>query len=134
MAWPRLLLALSAGLLLACGAATLIPERPEERSHGIAVQRSLNLRSAALTYRLGAVERDEQDGVRVDFTLQNGSSRDIEQGLLRVILYGTDGRLISARLPFAGLPRARSRFMSARFGAVPFRVQDFGLEVIFVVP
>lgn len=134
MTTRKLFRALSFGLALGCGGATLIPELPDDRGRGTAVQRSQNLRSAALTYRLGQVERDDRDGVRVDFTLQNGSSRDIDQGLLRVILHGPEGEVITARLPFVGLPRGKSRFMTARFGEVPFRVQDFGLEVIFVIP
>jgi len=87
----------------------------------------------SLTYRLGQIER-QGEAIRMDFTLQNGSSRDIEQGLLRVILMGSRGRELTARLPFIGLSRGQSRSMSARFDRVEFSVLDVGLEVIFTLP
>ena len=119
--------------LAGCGTSALIPEKPEDRGAGTPISRSPHMRTGSLTYRLGQLARTEE-GVRIDFTLQNGSSRQIEQGLLRVIVIGPDGRELSARLPFVGLRAGQSRVLVARFGEVPFRVQDFVLEVIFVVP
>lgn len=118
---------------LGCGTAFLPVESIEERGPGTPLSRSQNQRSGELTWRLGDVERVGET-LRIDFTLTNGTSRDLEHGLLRVILYGPDGEQLSARLPFAGFPRGRSQIMSARFAAVPFRVADLGLELIYVTP
>lgn len=130
---PILLLSLLAALALpGCRGAVLV-ETPEQRGPGTPLTRSSHPRMGSLTYRLGQVQRQE-DGVRVDLTLQNGSSRDIEQGVLRVILMGGEGRELTARLPFVGLARGQARAMSARFEQVDFPVVDVGLEVIFVLP
>ncbi len=119
---------------LGCAAATLTPELPEERTAGLRLPRAQHLRAGSLTYRLGQIQRGPDGELRIDFRLQNGSSRDIEQGLLRVVAYGDEGRMVSGRLPFGALRRGQSRGMSARFSAVPFRLVDVGLEVIFVLP
>ncbi len=131
---PGALAALGAAALLALSCSGTLPlEAPEERGPGTPLARSAHLRSASLTWRLGEVERTG-DGIRVDFTLQNGSSRDIDQGLLRILLHGPGGELVSARLPFVGLARGKSRPMAAHFPPVPFRIQDMALELIFAVP
>ncbi len=121
------------GLLPSCGVATLPYETLEERGHGTPLTRSSHPRSGELTWRPGDVERVGEE-LRIDLTLTNGSSRDLEQGMLRVILYGPGGEQRSGRLPFGGISRGRTRHVSARFASVPFRVADLGLELIFVVP
>ncbi len=135
-AGPPLPILLGAALLLAalpgCQGSVLV-ETPEQRGPGTPLTRVSHPRMGSLTYRLGQVER-QGEAVRVDLTLQNGSSRDIEQGLLRVILMGSAGREMTARLPFVGLARGQARSMSARFAEVDFPVVDVGLEVIFVLP
>lgn len=118
----------------ACGTASVPIETPEERERGIPIGRAEHQRIGELTWRVGAVEREGEHGLRVDFYLTNGTSRSLEQGLLRIILYGPDGQQLSGRLPFVGISSGRSRLLSARFAAVPFRVADLGIEVIFVVP
>ncbi len=127
---------LGAALLLAalsgCQSAMMV-ETPEQRGPGTPLTRASHPRMGSLTYRLGQVER-QGEAIRVDLTLQNGSSRDIEQGLLRVILMGSAGRELTARLPFVGLARGQARSMSARFAQVDFPVVDVGLEVIFTLP
>ncbi len=129
----RLLPLFAVAAIWGCSASTVIPESLEERTSGAPLTRSPNLRIGSLTYRLGQLERTEE-GLRIDFTLQNGSSRNIEQGLLRIILLGTQHEEMSAKLPFVGLRAGTSRALVARFADVPFRVQDLALEVIFVVP
>lgn len=119
--------------LLGCGSAFLPTESSEERGPGTPLSRSEHPRAGELTWRLGAVQRTD-DALRIDFTLLNGTSRNLEHGLLRVVLYGPDGEQLSARLPFMGIGRGRSQAMSARFASVPFRVADLGLELIFVTP
>ena len=119
--------------LLGCGTAYLPVETLDERSHGAPLSRSEFQRSGELTWRLGDVERTG-DALRIDFSLTNGTSRALEQGMLRVILYGPDGGQMSGRLPFSGIGVGRSRALSARFASVPFRVADLGLEIIFVSP
>ncbi|MCP3985890.1 MAG: hypothetical protein GY723_16025 [bacterium] len=116
-----------------CGSTFLPIESIEDREHGIPLSRSVHQRSGELTWRLGDVKRTGE-ALRIDFTLTNGTSRILEQGLLRVILHGPNGEQLSGRLPFSGIRRGHTRALSARFGSVPFRVADLGLEVIFVSP
>ncbi|MBW2241745.1 MAG: hypothetical protein JRH01_07140 [Deltaproteobacteria bacterium] len=116
-----------------CGTAYLPVESIDERSHGTPLSRSEYQRSGDLTWRLGDVERTG-DALRIDFSLTNGTSTPVRQGMLRVILYGPDGEQMTGRLPFSGIGVGRSRALSARFAAVPFRVADLGLEIIYVSP
>jgi hypothetical protein len=132
---PGLALALAVACAGAPDATGPAPgaERPEDRTHGTPVGRSLHPRSGHFSYRLGDVERVGDD-VRVDLRLSNGTHRDYRSVVLRVWVRGGPGELRSVRVPIGGLGADRSRPVSARVPGVPFAVREVGLELVYAVP
>ncbi len=95
--------------------------------------RSLHLRSGHLTYRLGQVDQEDAN-VRVGVVLMNGSHRDYQSLILRVILHGPEGRQREDRLVVGPFREGASRGLSAWISGVPFPVQDVSLELVLASP
>jgi hypothetical protein len=82
---------------------------------------------------MGEVERSGP-GVRVGFTLNNGTKRNYRSVALRVLLWGDTGDLRSVRLPIGAMAAEQSRALTARIPDVPFRVREVAIELLYAVP
>jgi hypothetical protein len=123
--------ALLAALLgLACAGGPPPFELPEERSEGRPLTQAPNPRSGEISWRPGPIEKTP-NGVRVEFTLMNGTSRDYFNVMLRVILRGPGRELASVRYPTGPFAARSTKRIQAHVGAPGFEVEEAQLELIW---
>jgi hypothetical protein len=94
---------------------------------------SSHLRSGHFSYRLGSVERDG-DRLRIGIRLSNGTHRNYNNVMLRVVLLGNPGESLAVRLPAGGIRAEQTKPLVAHIEDVTFQVQDVTLELIYALP
>ena len=100
---------------------------------GVPVGRSVHLRSGHFTYRLGDIQRNGGD-LRVDLRLSNGTHRDYDSVLLRLILFGRGGEIRAVRVPAGAILSGQTKPLVGRIDDVAFPVRDVTLELIYALP
>jgi hypothetical protein len=119
---------LCAGLSLCC--AGLPPyEDPDQRSGGRPLTQALHRRSGELTWRPGRLS-NTPEGVRLEFTLVNGTARDYFSIMLRLVLRGGDHDLATVRYPTGALAAGGSRHVRAHLPPPGFVVESADIELI----
>ena len=101
-----------ASLALACGSLPRY-EKPEERLGGLPLSQAPQPRTGDLTWRSEAFETTP-DGLRFEFTLVNGTKRDYQSVMLRLVLRG--GGAERRLRPSATRPGASRREAAAGSG------------------
>jgi hypothetical protein len=119
----------AAGLVLACS-GTLPYELPEERSGGRPIAEAPNPRTGEITWRPGALEKTET-GLRFQFTLMNGTSRDYLGTMLRLVLRGPGREIATVRYPAGPLAARSSKVVQAMLGPPGFEVKEAHIELIW---
>jgi hypothetical protein len=120
-------------LILACTApATGLDPDPGSRT-GKPIGRSRHLRSGHFSYRLGSVERDG-NRLRVGIRLNNGTHRNYDNVMIRVVLLGNRGESLAVRLPAGGVRAEQTKPLVAHIDDVTFQVRDVTLELIYALP
>jgi hypothetical protein len=117
---------------LMVGCATAGPTPEDTARSGTPLGRSSHLRSGQFTYRLGGIEQRGSD-VRVDFSISNGTHRDYNSVLIRVILFGDGGGIRTVELPIGAIRAEQSKPQVARIDEVPFRVRDLTVELVYAL-
>jgi hypothetical protein len=125
----RLAVALVLGAAIACGGLPRY-EAPEERTVGVPLSQTEHRRSGDLTWRSVALEATA-DGLLVEFTLMNGTSRDYLSTMLRLVLRGPEHSLATVRYPGGALAAGASRRIRAHLPPPGFAVENVDLELIF---
>jgi hypothetical protein len=120
-------------LILGCSVPTTGLDMDPDRAVGVPLGRSNHLRSGHFTYRLGSIEREENQ-VRVDFRFSNGTHRNYGQVALRIILFGDEGKIHAVRMPAGAILAEQTKPLVARIDDVTFPVQDVTLELIYALP
>jgi hypothetical protein len=120
---------LCAWLSLACGGLPLY-ETPEQRSGGRPVTQALHRRTGELTWRPGLLE-NTPEGVLLEFTLVNGTSRDYLSIMLRLVLRGGDQALATVRYPAGPLAAGASRGVRAHLPPPGFVAESADVELIW---
>jgi hypothetical protein len=100
---------------------------------GKPIGRSRHLRSGHFSYRLGSVERDGTR-LRVGIRFSNGTHRNYNSVMLRVVLLGDQGESLAVRLPAGGIRAEQTKPLVAQIEDVTFQVRDVTLELIYAVP
>jgi hypothetical protein len=122
-------LVLAIPLLLACGG--LPPyELPEQRTSGEPLMEAPNPRTGELAWRSGSLETSAE-GVHVEFTLMNGTTRDYISVMLRVILLGPDREMATARYPVGSMAGRSSKVVRMHLGPPGFEVKETRLELVY---
>ena len=122
-------LGLAIPLLLACGGFPPY-ELPEQRTGGQPLMEAPNPRIGELAWRSGSIETTPE-GVRVGFTLMNGTTRDYLSVVLRVILRGPSREMATARYPVGSLAAGSRKVVRAHLGPPGFEVKETQLELIY---
>lgn len=120
---------LATGLALACGGAPPY-ELPEERSGGRPLTQAPNPRTGEITWRSGVLETTPA-GVRFQFTLMNGTTRDYLSVMLRLVLRGPARELATVRYPVGPLAARASKVVHAQLPPPGFEVAEAQIELIF---
>jgi hypothetical protein len=119
----------AAWLALACSGA-LPYELPEERSGGRPMTEAPNPRTGEITWRAGALEQTPT-GVRFQFTLMNGNSRDYFNVMLRLVLRGPAREIATVRYPVGPLGARSSKVIQAQLAPPGFEVEEAQIELIW---
>ena len=119
----------AAWLALACSGA-LPYELPEERSGGRPMTQAPNPRTGEISWRSGALEQTTA-GVRFQFTLMNGTSRDYFNVMLRLVLRGPARQMATVRYPVGPLGARSSKVIHAQLAAPGFEVEETQIELIW---
>lgn len=119
----------AACLALACS-GSLPYELPEERSGGRPLAEAPNPRSGEITWRAGDLDTSPA-GVRFQFTLMNGTSRDYLNAMLRLVLRGPGGEIATVRYPVGPLAARSSKVVQAQLAPPGFEVQEAQIELIW---
>jgi hypothetical protein len=122
-------LALAIPFLLACGGFPPY-ELPEQRSSGEPLMEAPNPRTGELAWRSGSFETTPE-GVTLQFTLMNGTTRNYVSVVLRVILLGPGREMATARYPVGPMAGGSSRVVRAHLGPPGFEVNETRLELIY---
>lgn len=122
---------LGCAALLACGGNG--PAAESASRGGTPLGRSSHPRSGQFTYRLSAIEQHGSE-VRVDFSISNGTHRDYNSVLIRVVLFGNSGEIRTVELPIGAMRAEQRRPRVARLEDVPFQVRDITLELVYALP
>jgi len=123
-------LALVAALLALACSGTPPYETLEERSGGRPLTQAPNPRTGELTWRLGALVTTPA-GVRFDFTLMNGTSRDYANVMLRLVLRGPAREMATVRYPIGPLPARASKRIQAQLASPGFPVEEAHIELVW---
>jgi hypothetical protein len=89
-----------------------------------------NLRTGELAWRSGSFETTPE-GVTLEFTLMNGTTRDYLSIMLRVVLLGPAREMVSARYPVGRLAAGSSKVVRAHLAPPGFEVKETRLELIY---
>ena len=119
---------LYAWLSLGCGGLPRY-EDPDQRSGGRPVTQAPHRRTGELTWRPGRLE-NTPEGVRLEFTLVNGTARDYFSIMLRLVLRGGDHDMATVRYPAGALAAGGSRLVRAHLPPPGFVVESAELELI----
>lgn len=122
-------LVLAAALLLSCGGFPPY-ELPEERASGEPLMQAPNPRTGELAWRPASLETTPE-GVRLEFTLMNGTTRDYLSVMLRIVLRGPDRQVATARYPAGPLAARSSKVVRAHLAPPGFEVKETHLELIY---
>jgi hypothetical protein len=90
-------------------------------------------RSGHLTYQVYGVEQTE-DEAQVDLLFRNGTSRNFEAVLVRVIALSAQGKRAVAEAPLGPMSRRTSRRHRVYFPDLGFRVDEILVEVLYTYP
>lgn len=120
---------LTAWLLLACGSLPLY-ETPEQRGPGSPLTQALHRRTGELTWRPGRLVTTPE-GVRFEFTLVNGTTRDYHSVMLRLVLRDEAHALATVRYPAGALAAGAERRVRAHLAPPGFSVAGADVELIF---
>jgi hypothetical protein len=119
------------GIWLALGcASTPAFELPEERTSGRPLEQAPNPRSGEISWRAGPIS-STPDGVRVEFTLMNGTPRHYAYLMLRLVLRGSGREIATVRYPTGPLAAYSSREVHAHLAWPGFAVEGTQLELIW---
>ena len=119
------------GICLALGCASAPAfELPEERTGGRPLAQAPNPRSGEISWRPGPIT-STPDGVRVEFTLMNGTPRYYANLMLRVVLHGSGREIATVRYPTGPLSAYSSREVRAHLAWPGFAVEETQLELIW---
>ena len=128
--WIALALACAGnGVDPTAGPEPLADEMPVARPMG----RASVPRSGHLTYQLNSVERVE-DETRVDLLFRNGTSRNFEAILVRVIALGARGQRVASDVPLGRMNRRTSKPRRVYFSDLAFQVDEILVEVLYTHP
>jgi len=122
--------ALAAGLLLWLGCGVPAYELPEERSSGRPLTQAPNPRSGEISWRPGPIE-NTRDGVRIELTLMNGTSRDYSNLMLRLVLRGPGREIATVRYPTGPLAGFSRRVVRAHLAPPGFEVEQTQVELVW---
>ena len=123
-------LALGAVLLALACSGTLPYETPEERTGGRPLTQAPNPRTGEITWRPGPLVTTPE-GVRVEFTLMNGTARDYANVMLRLVLRGPARRIATVRYPVGPFAARTSKRIHAQLAPPGFAVEEAQLELIW---
>jgi hypothetical protein len=131
-------LVLGIAVALACaGDGADRAARPDPRADEAPVARPMGRaalpRSGHLTYQLYAVEQVEEEA-QVDLLFRNGTSRNFEAVLVRVIALGAEGTRAVADAPLGSMSRRTSRRHRVYFSDLDFQVDEILVEVLYTYP
>jgi hypothetical protein len=120
-----------ASLALACGSLPLY-EKPEERLGGVPLSQAPQPRTGDLTWRSETFEA-MPDGLRFEFTLVNGTKRDYQSVMLRLVLRGggAERRIATVRYPAGSLKAGGTRRVRAHLAPPGFAVESADIELIY---
>jgi hypothetical protein len=121
---------LGAALALACAGGSPPYELPEERTGGRPLTQAPNPRSGEISWRAGPIEKTP-DGLRVEFTLMNGTSRDYFNVMLRLVLRGPEREVATVRYPTGSLGARSTKRIQAHLASPGFEVEAAQLELIW---
>ncbi len=116
-------------LALGC-ASTPAFELPEERTSGRPLAQATHPRTGEIRWRPGPIS-PTPDGVRVEFTLMNGTPRHYANLMLRIVLRGPEREIASVRYPTGPLAAYSSRQVRAHIAWPGFAVEETQLELIW---
>jgi hypothetical protein len=119
----------AACLALACS-GSLPYELPEERGGGRPLAEARNPRTGEITWRAGDLETSPT-GVRFQFTLMNGTSRDYFNVMLRLVLRGPGREMATVRYPAGPLAARSSKVVHAQLSPTGFEVESTQIELIW---
>jgi hypothetical protein len=119
----------AAWLGFACSGA-LPYELPEQRSGGRPMTQAPNPRTGEITWRSGVLETTPA-GVRFQFTLMNGTSRDYFNVMLRLVLRGPAREIATVRYPVGALGARSSKVVQAQLAPPGFEVEEAQIELIW---
>jgi hypothetical protein len=118
-------------LALALGCGSLPPfETPDERTGGIPVTRTEHRRTGQLTWRPAGLQQTAE-GVRFEFTLVNGTTRDYLSVMLRLVLRGPGSDLATARWPAGPVAAHGERRVRAHLAPPGFEVEGADVELLY---
>jgi hypothetical protein len=121
---------LAAALALACAGGAPPYELPEERTAGRPLTQAPNPRTGEISWRAGPIEKTP-DGLRVEFTLMNGTSRDYFNVMLRMVLRGAGRQVATVRYPIGPLGARSTKRVQAHLAPPGFEVEEAQLELIW---
>ena len=119
---------LSAWLGLACGGLPLY-ETPDQRTGGRPLTQAQHRRTGELTWRPGRLE-STPEGVRFEFTLVNGTSRDYLSIMLRLVLRGENHEVATVRYPAGPLAGGATRYVRAQLPPPGFVPKSADVELV----
>src|SRR5262245_10869486 len=120
---------LAAVLWLGCASAPVY-ELPEERTGGQPLAQAPYPRSGRITWRPGPIS-STSDGLRIELTLMNGTSRDYANLMLRLVLRGPGRQMASVRYPSGPLSRFSTRVVRAHLAPPGFEVKRTRVELLW---
>jgi hypothetical protein len=123
-------LALLCALLLPACSGVPSYELPEQRSVGRPLSQVLQRRTGELTWRPGRLE-NTADGVLLEFTLVNGTTRDYLSVMLRLVLRDGARGLATVRWPAGSLAAGAERRVRAHLPPPGFVAEAADLELIW---
>jgi hypothetical protein len=121
------------GLWLGLACTTVPPyETPEERAAAptIPLTQANQPRTGSLTWRSEVLEQ-RPDGIRLEFTLVNGTKRYYASVMLRLVLRGPGHALETVRFPVGAIRAEGSRRVRAHLAPPGFPVERVDLELIY---
>ena len=122
--------ALAVALLALACSGTLPYELPEQREGGRPLTQAPNPRTGEITWRSGTLV-PTPTGVRFEFTLMNGTSRDYMNVMLRLVQRGPGSEIATVRYPAGPLTARGSKRVQAQLGPPGFAVEEALVELIW---
>lgn len=116
-------------LFLACESSSPTIQTGQEQQ-GVPIGKSVFLKAGSFTYKSVEIRPWNDGGAIVDLIIMNGTHRDYNMVMVRVILLGKNGERASQNLPIGKLASTNDRRSIARFKTLDFAVDDIIIEVV----